>query len=254
MAQGLADRAAIAVENAQLYRDAERAIRAREDILAIVSHDLRNPLSAINMSAATLLNALVRKGPSDPRTQKQLEMILRNTGRMTRLIGDLLDMASIQAGRLAVELLAQEIAPIVAEAVEAAEPIARANGQTISCELAVGATHCSVDRERMLQLFANLLGNAEKFSPHGGKIVVRAKLKENEVECSVSDSGPGISEQDLPHIFDAYWSATHEAKRGTGLGLYISKGIVDAHGGRIWVESQAGFGATFRFTLPLVAS
>jgi len=254
MAQELADRAAIAVENARLYREAERAIRVRENVLALVSHDLRNPLSSINMSAATLLNVLVKKGPSDPRTQKQVEMILRNTRRMDRLIGDLLDMASIQAGRLAVEAVPQEIAPIFAEAVEVAEPLARANGQTLSSEIEVGQARCLIDRERILQLLANLLGNAKKFSPPGGLIVVRAKINGNVVECSVADTGRGIPAKDLPRVFEAYWSAKHEARRGTGLGLYISKGIVEAHGGRIWVDSQVGSGATFFFTLPLVGS
>jgi signal transduction histidine kinase len=196
------------------------------------------------MSAATLFNR-----DNDPRTRKQLETILRSTGRMERLIGDLLDMASIRAGRLAVECEPQEIAPIIAEAVEAAEPLVRASSQTLSSEIAVGATRCSVDRDRVLQLLSNLLGNAQKFCPAGGTITVRARVSGNEVECSVHDTGPGVPEKALAHIFDAYWSAKHEPKKGVGLGLYISKGIVEAHGGRIWIENRPGAGATFFFVL-----
>lgn len=247
MAMGLADRAAMAIEHARLFREAEKAIRLREEVLAVVSHDLRNPLSSINMSAAMLF----KKTATDPRTRKQVETIMRATSRMDHLIGDLLDMASIQAGRLAVQPDAQEIGPIIAEAVEIAEPLAVANGQTLTSEVSVDGARCSVDRERVLQLFSNLLGNAKKFCPKGGTITVRAKVKGNEVECSVSDTGPGIRPRDLPNIFDPYWSAMQEAKQGIGLGLYISKGIVEAHGGRIWIDSPPGTGATFYFALPL---
>jgi signal transduction histidine kinase len=246
IAQGLADRAALAIENARLFREAEKAIRLREDVLAVVSHDLRNPLSSINMSTALLL-----KRATDTATRKQLETTLRATSRMERLIGDLLDMASIQAGRLSVEREAQELAPIILEAVETARPLATANEQTLSTELAIGSARCSIDRERILQLFSNLLGNAKKFSPSGGTIAIRATRSSNEVECSISDDGPGVSEHDLRQIFDPYWSAKHAQKKGVGLGLYISKGIVEAHGGRIWVENRVGGGAIFYFTLPL---
>jgi PAS domain S-box-containing protein len=246
VAQGLADRAALAIENARLFREAETAIRLREEVLAIVSHDMRNPLSSINMAAAMLF-----KNDPDARTRKQVEVILRATGRMDRLIGDLLDMASIQAGRLAVERKTQDIGSIIAEAVEIAEPLATMNRQELSSQIDTGAARCSVDRERILQLLANLLGNAKKFCPVGGAITVRAVVKGHAVECGVSDTGPGIPEQDVPHIFDPWWSAKHAQKKGVGLGLYISKGIVGAHDGRIWAENRSGSGVTFYFTLPL---
>jgi PAS domain S-box-containing protein len=246
IAQGLADRAAMAIENARLFREAERAIHLREDVLAVVSHDLRNPLSTINMSTELLIN----KAP-ETAARKQLETILRASGRMERLIGDLLDMASIQAGRLSVERETQEIAPIITEAIETARPLAIANEQKLSAEIAVGSARCYIDRERILQLMSNLLGNAKKFSPSGGTIAIRATVSGKEAACSISDTGPGISEHDMPQIFDPYWSAKHAQKKGIGLGLYISKGIVEAHGGRIWVENRAGGGAIFYFTLPL---
>ncbi|MFO0618821.1 MAG: ATP-binding protein [Polyangiaceae bacterium] len=244
VAQGFADRAALAIENARLFREAERAIRMREDILAVVSHDLRNPLASIHMSAGLLI-----RREADARSRKQYEIILRATGRMERLIDDLLDMASIQAGRLAVVRKAQQIGPIIEEAAEIARPLAIANGQTITSAVETGNAESEVDRERILQLLANLLGNAKKFSPPGGAITVRARLANGAIECSVSDTGPGIVDGDLAHIFDPYWSATHE-KKGVGLGLFISKAIVEAHGGRIFVESRPGRGTTFTFTLP----
>jgi signal transduction histidine kinase len=246
VAQGFADRAAVAIENARLFRDAERAIRLREQVLAVVSHDLRNPLTSINMSATILSKKLAAGAPA----RRQVEAVERAARRMDRLIGDLLDTASIHAGRLAIEPSPQELVPTIHEATQLAEPLARERGLELSSEISLDEVRCNIDRERVLQLFSNLFGNAIKFCPTGSIITVRAKVSGNEVENSVSDTGPGIPETDLPHIFDPYWSARH-AKNGTGLGLFISKGIVETHGGRIWAESRPGDGATFRFTLPL---
>lgn len=245
IAMGLADRAAMAMENARLFQAAETAIRWREDLLAVVSHDLRSPLASISMSAA-----LLTAREPDPRAKKQLDVILRATRRMERLIGDLLDVASIQAGRLAVERKPQELAPIVAEAIELAQPLAVANRQTLASDVAVDGVHCNLDRDRVLQLFANLLGNAKKFSPAGSTITVRAQASDGEVVCSVADTGPGIPAEYVHHVFDPYWSAKHEKKEGVGLGLFISRGIVEAHGGRIWIEPRPGPGATVSFALP----
>jgi signal transduction histidine kinase len=223
------------------------AMRAREEILAVVSHDLKNPLGAINLAAAMLAG----KPSADPRKRKQVETIQRAANRMDHLIGDLLDMATIQAGRLAVERKPESPGALVTEAVEAHEPAAREKGIALALECDVEEQRLWCDRERILQVFGNLLGNAIKFCRSGDVITVRGRADDRAVRFDVADTGPGISENELPHIFEPYWSAKRHAKKGTGLGLYIAKGIVEAHDGHIWVESRQGEGATFSFTLPL---
>lgn len=250
VARELAARAALALDNARLFREAQDAVRAREEILAVVSHDLRNPLGAIHMAA----ELLQLEPPSDPRVRKQLETIHRSADRMGLLIRDLLDMASIQAGRLAVERRPEAADPLVNEALDTHEPAAREKGVEIIRACEVQGERLLCDRDRVLQVFGNLLGNAIKFCGSGDVITVTGEVVGREARFAVSDTGPGIPEEELPHIFRPYWSAERHAKKGTGLGLYISKGIVEAHGGRLWAESKPGEGATFYFTLPLASS
>lgn len=234
----------------RLYEEAQRAIRSREDILAIVSHDLKNPLGAIGMSASLLLKKL--SGPEvEPRIRKQAETIRRATDRMEHLIRDLLDMASIQAGRLSVDKAPHELAPLLQESIELHEPLAREKGLALHKALDVEGVRVACDRERVLQVLSNLLGNAIKFCRPGEAITVRAERQGSHVQLAVVDSGPGISEEELPRIFEPYWSGQRHASKGTGLGLFISRGIVEAHGGRMWVESKPGMGSAFYFTLPL---
>lgn len=247
-AQELALRAALALDNARLFREAQEAARAREEILAVVSHDLRNPLSTIQMSTELLLSGTVG---SNERSRWQLGVVHRAVGRMERLIGDLLDMASIQAGRLALETQVQPAEPIVVEAIELNQALAAEQGIEIERESRVGGLQVLGDRQRIMQVFSNLIGNAIKFCPPGERITVSARREDGQLHFSVSDTGPGISEQELPHIFEPYWSADRHASQGTGLGLFIAKGIIEAHGGRIWAESTVGVGSTFHFTLPL---
>jgi PAS domain S-box-containing protein len=223
------------------------AMRAREEILAVVSHDLRNPLGAIHMAAALLS----RKPSPDPRVRKQVETIQRSASRMDHLIGDLLDMASIQAGRLAVECKPEDPDSLVMEAVEMHEPAAKEKGLRIVRADDLQGRRLSCDRHRVQQVFSNLLGNAIKFCRSDDVITIRGEIAGNEARFAVSDTGPGIPDSELPHVFEPYWSADRHAKKGTGLGLYISKGIIEAHGGRFSVESKPGEGATFSFTLPL---
>ena len=247
LAEDLARRAAVAIENARLYREAQEAIRLREEVLAVVSHDLKNPLGAINMSATLLMKKALSH---DPRTRKQVETIQRSAVRMEHLIGDLLDMASIQAGRLSIEKRSEEIRAIASEALDSHGPMAKEGGLNLRHELLESGFPVMCDRERILQVLGNLLGNAIKFSGVGDSITLRIEPKEHEVVISVADTGPGIPEDELPHIFEPYWTTRRQGKKGTGLGLYITKGIVEAHGGRIWVESKLGVGTTFSFTLP----
>ena len=219
----------------------------REEILAVVSHDLRNPLAAIQMAAALLL---LRLG-GDPRSRKQVETIHRSASRMEHLLADLLDMASIQAGRLALERQPEHPDDVLNEVMEAHDPVAREKGLVLqgSCEL--GGARLDCDRDRILQVLGNLIGNAVKLCQPGDSITVTCVPTGGEALFAVADTGPGIAEPDLPHLFEPYWSAKRHAKKGTGLGLYISKGIIEAHGGRLWAESSPGEGATFYFTLPI---
>jgi PAS domain S-box-containing protein len=245
----LAQMCSVALENAWLYKAAQDATRARDDLVAIVSHDLRNPLHTIGMAAGVLLEIAP---PVDRRltSRRQLEVIQRAANRANRLISDLLDVARIQAGGLAVEPVTVEVRSLVQEAVDAATPLASGGKLTVEREVADNVGTVSADRDRVLQVFGNLTGNAIKFTPKGGQITIRAETDGHEVKFAVCDTGPGIPPEHLPHVFDRYWQAKSTAKLGTGLGLSIAKGIVEAHGGRIWVESKPGEGASFIFTLP----
>jgi PAS domain S-box-containing protein len=225
----------------------QESLKAREEILAIVSHDLKNPLASVHISASVLALHPAR----DPAVLKQVERILRATMRMDRLIDDLLDMANIQAGRLSVKRSSENADALMVEAIESQEPAAREKGVRIALALELDGAQLFCDRERILQVFGNLLGNAIKFCQAGNVITVRGRIEAPNVRFDVIDNGPGISEDELPHIFEPYWSARRHDKKGTGLGLYIARGIVEVHGGRIWAESRLGEGATFSFTLPL---
>ncbi|WP_437718477.1 PAS domain S-box protein [Sorangium sp. So ce448] len=252
VAEEVARRAAAAVENARLYQHAQRAIRTRDDFLAIVSHDLKNPLSAILTAAALLMRTL----PADEQgalDRRKAEVILLAAQRMLRIIGDLLDVAAIEAGRLSIEKRRHAAGALVGDAIEMERTLATQKHLVLEGEIrGGGAFEVICDRERILQVFANLIGNAIKFTAEGGAITVRAEPRGDEALFAVADTGAGIRADELPHIFDRFWQVAETARLGTGLGLTIAKGFVEALGGRIWAESQLGAGATFFFTLPLV--
>jgi len=251
LAEDLARRAATAIENARLYTDAQQAVLIRERVLAIVSHDLRNQLGVVAMGANLLSRKAAAIDESDIR--KPIETIQRTATSMQHLVGDLLDMASIQAGRLSFEMQPAEIKPILLEGYENQEPTAREKGLRLRAQLEVDGLEVLCDRDRILQVLANLLGNAIKFCETGDTITLRAERRDGDVLIAVSDTGPGIPRNELDKIFEAYRTIEHarHGRTGTGLGLYITKGIVERHGGRIWVESELGAGTTFFLTLPL---
>ena len=229
--------------------EAEAAVATREELLAIVSHDLRNPLGSIVFSAA-LLDRTTIDGEEGERVHKSAQTILRSADRMTRLIADLLDLAQIQAGKLAVEQRPEDVEGLIRDCVEMLRPLAATKDLK---GMASAGLHVRCDRERVLQILSNLVGNAIQFTPEGGSIFIAAQDTGHEVRFSVRDTGQGISEEELPRIFDRFWQAQRKNRAGVGLGLSIAKGLVEAQGGRLSVESTLGAGTTFFFTLPLAA-
>jgi len=240
--------AAMVLQSARLNSEAQRASRAREDLLAVVAHDLRNPLSTI------LISALVLQEPPAPNNpgaapKKLGERIHRAASRMDGLIKDLLDLAAIEAGHLAVAREPHQALTLVTDAVEMMLPLASAKGLQLSVRVECEDLLLSCDRGRVLQVFSNLIGNAVKFTPAGERITVLGAIEDGGFRFTVEDTGPGIPADQLPHIFDRYWQADSTDRRGIGLGLSIAAGIVAVHGGRVWAESQVGSGSSFHFTL-----
>jgi len=243
-------RRAVEIDLQRRFLSEQRAVRARDDLLAVVSHDLRNPLSSIQLQADVLLHAPSAGDEGRARILRDsAERIRRSATHMKALTDDLLDLASIEAHRFALRLQSVESRYLIEEALLAASPLAEAKRITIAVE-SIDMPALQADPERILRVLSNLLGNAIKFTPEGGKITVQAARRDGDLSIAVADTGPGIPADDLPHVFDRYWKAAAASKPGSGLGLYIASGIIEAHGGKIWAESSAG-GARFTFTLPI---
>jgi signal transduction histidine kinase/DNA-binding NarL/FixJ family response regulator len=242
---GLARWLALAIQNARLLRRAQQAVEARDGMLAVVSHDLRNPLNVIATSASLILEIPL----AEEKKRAQLEVIRRTTDRMNRLIQDLLDVTGIEAGKLSIKPEPLEVDHTLEEACEMMAPLAAERGlELVSRPSGLGQA-VRADRERLLQVFSNLLGNAIRFTPHGGTVVIGAEQGDGSVVFFVEDTGPGIPTDDLPHLFDRFWKGKNSP--GSGLGLPIAKGIVEVHGGTIAVESALGRGTRIHFTIPL---
>jgi signal transduction histidine kinase len=245
----IASRASLAMENARLYYQARHAIALRDDVLAIVSHDLRNPLATISMALARLEEEPER---SAPKRAELLHIAHESADSMQSMIQDLLDVASIDAGHLSVERVNADLVILLVQAGALFEQLFADQGIDFALDVPEYLPRVAVDRERILQLLGDLLSNALKFTPAGGHVTLSARDKGNEVVVSVRDTGCGIPHDDLPHLFDRFWFSRRGAKaRGTGLGLSIAKGIVEAHGGRIWADTVEGAGSVFSFTLPV---
>jgi signal transduction histidine kinase len=243
----MARRAAIVVEHARLFHEAQQATRARDDVLAVVAHDLRNPLNTVTMAIGLMLeNTPVER----TQERRQVEIVRRAADRMNRMIQDLLEVKRMESGRLAIDLRPEDVDVIINDMIEMLRPLAVGSSIALEASVPEGLPPVLADSARIQQVLSNLVGNAVKFTPRDGRITVCAEQIEGEIRFGVIDTGPGIPPEQVPHIFGQFWQASSSDRRGIGLGLAIAKGIVEAHKGTIWVESQVGTGSTFYFTLP----
>jgi PAS domain S-box-containing protein len=248
LAEQLATRAAYALENARLFQIARSATDARDDILGVVSHDLRNPVNAIGMCVRVL-----RESPPDEVNARRelVDAIGDAVDWMDRLIRDLLDVANLERGRLSVERHQEEVEPIVQSAISMFEHTARERNVLLEARVTPAGLRVDGDAARLVQVLSNLVANSLAHTERGGAVRVTIAPEGRMVRFEVSDTGSGIPAENLPHVFERHWRSSASAKRGgSGLGLAIARGIVQAHGGQIWVESEPGQGATFRFTVP----
>jgi signal transduction histidine kinase len=227
---------------------AGEAVRYRDQMLRVVSHDLKNPLHTIGMVA----DVLATSDLGDHERRRQMAIIERTVARMNRLIRDLLDAARVQSGH-SLPIIRSPVTPraLLMEASELLDPQARAKNIQLTWDADGADEELSADRDRLLQVFSNLVGNSLKFTPEGGRIDVRVKTGgRRQVIFEVQDTGPGIAAEDLPRLFEPFWQGHDGASLGTGLGLSIVRGIVEAHGGEVHVESNPGEGSSFTFTIP----
>lgn len=229
------------------------AVAHRDDFLGMVAHDVRNLLNAVVLNLE-MLRPAGGDDELDPPVSAAANRIRRNVARMNRLIGDLVDVTSIDAGKLAMAPIEGDAAALVAEATETFQPAALEKGVSLSAEVPAATLLAVFDHDRMLQVLANLIANAIKFTPPGGKISVRVEAGRGTLRFCISDTGVGIPAPMLEAIFERFWQVGENDRRGQGLGLYISKCIVEAHRGRIWAKSKAGKGSQLYFMLPVPSS
>ncbi|WP_339540079.1 ATP-binding protein [Pseudomonas sp. RA_5y_Pfl1_P24] len=233
----------------QVLRE-QQAVRARDELVAVVSHDLRNPMTVISMLCGMMQNAFSSDGPhTSRRISSAIDTMQQATARMNVLLEDLLDTSKIEAGRYVVKLVVLDVSQMFEEAYALLAPLAMEKGIDLSFNAESGLL-INGDPERLFQVLSNLIGNAIKFTPRQGSIGISAMSTDDAVVFSVRDSGEGIAPEHLPHVFDRYWTQAENNPTGSGLGLYITQGIVQAHGGRIVAESELGRGSEFRFTVP----
>jgi signal transduction histidine kinase/CheY-like chemotaxis protein len=244
----VAARTSDAILRYQTQESLLHAVVSRDQMLSVVAHDLRNPINVIAIAANTLMQRL-----TDSSAKRTVERIVRGVQRADRLIRDLLEINAIETGRFTVETHRVEPADVILAALESQQSLVADASVIIATDMSPELPPIEADEERLLEVLENLIGNAVKFTKAGGSITVGAARRDSEVLLWVQDNGTGIAPDQLPHIFDRFWQAKKEERRGTGLGLTICKGIVEAHGGRIWAESTLGTGTTMYFTLPAMS-
>jgi signal transduction histidine kinase len=248
MAEELGQVAGQALGNARLYGEVRRAVDARDEVLSVVSHDLRNPLGAVTLGARVIADLPEAPGSID-RARATAARILRSGERMGRLIGDLIDLASLRAGRLAMHRGLFAPAALLREAADEARGAAREKGLELWSAPAPGLPDVACDHGRVLQVLGNLASNAVKATERG-EVRLSAEAGDGEVVFSVADTGPGIPESERAALFERFRRGAGASYAGSGLGLSIARALVEAHGGRIWIESAVGTGTVVRFTLP----
>jgi signal transduction histidine kinase len=248
LAEDLARRASLGVENARLRWLLRELTRSREEMLSIVSHDVRNPLGVVLTGSALLLRGSLPPDKGD-RARRQVEAIQRAGHRINALIRDLLDFASIEGGELSLTARPHDVGGLLSEALDALRSTAAIKSQElVGGRLAHAMTVCC-DRDRIVQVLANVVSNSMKFGPTGGHIRVDVAAEGPVVRFTVTDDGPGMDAEELTNLFDRSWQAQRKNRDGVGLGLAIVRGIVEAHGGRVWAESAVGEGTRVHFTL-----
>jgi signal transduction histidine kinase len=247
-AEDLGRLAALALDNSRLLEAVRASLRGREEMVGVVSHDLRNPVAAVKMLSGALLKDDAGGGTGRRET---IALIAEAADQMDTLIRDLLDVSTLDAGKLTIAAEPAEPSELLTEALRTLQPLVHDKRISLDVQIAVGLPKVLADPERIQQALSNLVGNAIKFTPPGGKIVIAVSGDAHEVKVSIADTGIGISEEQLPKVFDRYWQSTRTDRQGAGLGLAISKGIIEAHGGSIWLESKIREGTNVQFTLPL---
>ncbi|MDB4917496.1 MAG: multi-component transcriptional regulator, winged helix family [Gemmatimonadetes bacterium] len=234
-----------------------QAIKARDDMMGIVSHDLRNPANAVRMLARSIIEG-EETPPLSADVLERVSVIRMAAEQIDALIQDLLDITRLEAGRLSVDRRAVDVSSLVYRSVEAMRPLAKSSGVRLTAELPEDVVRAMADADRLQQLLSNIIGNAIKFTSASGSVALKLRTTDADVLFEIADTGEGIDAAQLPHVFERFFQAgtsNHQgARNGAGLGLPIAHGIVEAHGGRIWIESSPGNGTTVRFTLPRVDS